>query len=451
MAVTAFLASSYSVTGSDGAQIVASPESYGEWGLFGLIGRHAHHRGQAGITESTLIIDALVHDDLELPATAPEDGAQEYAGIVAGAAQRGWQATGPRAWITFRRPEATVHVLFEAWSDERTGWLADVDGVRMLRRLEWWRAAFGVSYSGTPGYAGAQAMRQSLGTRRQGVTWQPKNSHAVEDWGGAEIPYLVKHWSRPPVPGSWEHGYDLNLAYLAAAQSALLSPHPLIKTGRLDAFDPALSGWWLVDLEQVSDAELLELLPDPAGYGRGVEGRKGRRKWVATPTLKLIDELHAAELHGGYRIVDSYTAVGRPLLKRWADTARDALSALDTTDGRERDIRRHAVKLSVIEGVGMLRSPGGISRPDWHATVVSLARTALWRKLRHAYDVTKRSPLRIATDCVWYPSDIADPVQSFPGVTGGRPLVQLADRPDQLGRFKVEGSIRRDITEEGAA
>lgn len=432
---------------SDGTRHPVPEGRYFEWRLLGLVGRMAQWYRTEG--ECTLLVDALVHEELCLPVKPPEDGAEDHGRIVADSAVRGWSTSKPRAWMTFRRENAAVvHVLFEAWSDADSGVLYHRDPQTHTARYDWWRSHFGVAYTGTPGYAGAQTMRATLERRRggAGITFQPRNAFEVPEWSGSELPYLRKQWSRPSTPGSWEHGYDANLAYLAAANVSLLAPHPLQHTGKLD-FDPGLAGWWLCSVGKLQVPELEQYLPDPAGYGRVIDSGKHKgRRWLSTPTVKLISDLRDGGVHGGITVHDSWTAVGVTLLKPWTTVISEALTGFLALPEDERRVRRMAVKKSVTHGIGMLRRPGGITRPDWHAIVVANSRTNLWRKLHHVFEVHGRGPLRINNDCVWYASDIADAGQAFPAVTD-RPLFQLADRPDQLGRFKIEDSTYIEIGE----
>lgn len=284
---------------------------------------------------------------------------------------------------------------------------------------EWW-AVMGTPWFGTPGTAGMNALETRIKAVR---TW-----HA--DWklqGGpfdraTESPYRPQQFDRRPDSHAlWLHGYDVTRMYSTAAGVTDASPGRLHRGPR--EFDKSLAGWWKVDISPWCWDEL----PDPAGYP-GRHHRPGADRWVTTPTLRLLADLHDQGAHGGFTITESWVGKGRPIFKEW----NQALEKLYREGGRE---MRAAAKAAGRESIGLLNSETySTYRPDWHFAVIAQARSNLWRKLWRIYGQESRVPLAVDVDCVWYSGITPDPMDSLPlSFTVG----------DNPGNVKHKGTVSR--------
>jgi hypothetical protein len=260
---------------------------------------------------------------------------------------------------------------------------------------------------------------------------------------GYELDWTDDDWSRP-LEQPYAHGYDATRMYLAAAQACeVLAPWKLVHTGKR-VFDPKRAGWWKVELGPWND----DRIPAPAGPGESV-------RWVTTPTLVLLQELQEA---GGafqsFEVIDSWTQVGKRLLRSWAETIESAYhagkdlriphvsTADDWTDGL---LISSAAKAAYRETIGLLKPNAGPDssptyRPDWHYSLIAQSRSTLWRKVWAIGLAEDRWPLTIHVDHVWYGSDDADPEDSKPA---GIALVNAKGHPDTLGTFKMKGYRER--------
>jgi DNA-binding transcriptional regulator YiaG len=249
-------------------------------------------------------------------------------------------------------------------------------------------------------------------------------------------------------------GVDVNLAFGAAANGAVvgLATPPVHITDPV--FDPTLPGSWLVDLSHVDLSRVLvgkqwrrlesALLPSPfTPTGERPEGPA----WYATPTvayaLELGYDVAPAEawvreekgrfLDGWYKrlrnaYVDTMAGLGVDEKLR----TREFLEAMD--DCKQRDpemaIVLDAVKSTVKGGIGKLRErargggwkPGqpwpALSRPTWRpdirATVISRARINMHRKMLNLAAATNRYPVAVLSDCAVYAADGPSPLHVLP-------------------------------------
>ncbi|MFF9177478.1 telomere-associated protein Tap [Streptomyces sp. NPDC014793] len=249
-------------------------------------------------------------------------------------------------------------------------------------------------------------------------------------------------------------GIDVNLAFGAAANGAVvgLAAPPVHVTD--PEFDPALPGSWLVDLSHVDLSHVLvarqwrrlegELLPSP--FTPSGE-RPAGPAWYATPTVAYAVEL-------GYEVapVEAWVRQDRGrYLDAWYKRLRDAyvdtmadlgvaeklpperfLSAMEGCKERDPELAvvLDAVKSTVKGGIGKLRErargggwkPGqawpALARPTWRpdirAAVISRARVNMHRKMLALAAATGRYPVAVLSDCAVYAADGPSPLDVLP-------------------------------------
>lgn len=289
------------------------------------------------------------------------------------------------------------------------------------RDLAMWQAVMGTEYGGTPGTAGADALEARIkAVRTYTAAWKTGGPG-----GAGEAPYLVRSWDRRGASTApFLHGFDVTRMYATAAGTAEASPWALRRTGRIE-FDKSLAGWWRVELCSWPHGKLL---PDPAGYPARRSGALDTARWVTTPTLKLLDELTAEGVYGGFNVLDSWTGKGRRLFEAWNRAAeelhRTGSPALAAT-----------AKEASRQTIGLLNSSTySTLRPDWHYAVIAQARCNLFRKMWRAWCTAAVGPLAVDTDCVWYAGITADPESARPD------NFRLGNTP---GCFKVKGTVAK--------
>lgn len=272
--------------------------------------------------------------------------------------------------------------------------LSTLSDTALSAALARWERVMGTPWWGTPGTAGMNALEAGLkAVRTWRAEWKPV--HPIDD--GAEAAYRPAQWDRrPDTKSPFLHGYDVTRMYSTAAGVTEVPPGAL-RRGPAE-FDKALSGWWLVDVAPWCWDEL----PDPAGYARRSH-RPGTARWLTTPTVRLLADLHDQGAHGGFTVERSWVGKGRPIFREW----NQGLELLWREGGAE---MRTAAKAAGRETIGLLNSETHSTyRPDWHYAVIAQARANLWRKVWKIYGQDQRVPLTIDTDCVWYGSESPDP------------------------------------------
>lgn len=275
-------------------------------------------------------------------------------------------------------------------------------------------------------------------------------------------------------------GIDVNLAFGAAANGAVVGLDAPPEHVTRPVFDPAVPGSWLVDLSHVDLSRVkvakqwrdLEggLLPSPfTPTGERPEGPA----WYATPTVAYAVEL-------GYDVVPVEAWV-RPrsgrFLDGWYKRLRDAyvttmadlkvaeklppgefLEAMDGYKGRDPElgIVVDAVKMTVKGGIGKLQEkargggwvPGqawpALARPTWRpdirATVISRARVNMHRKMIALAAATGRYPVAVLSDCAVYTADGPSPLDVLPYDTDGKTVPGSFRLGVSPGMVKHEGT-----------
>lgn len=275
-------------------------------------------------------------------------------------------------------------------------------------------------------------------------------------------------------------GLDVNLAFGAAANGAVvgLASPPVHVTDPV--FDAAVPGSWLVDLSHVDlsrvkvakqwrdlDGGLLPSPFTPSGQ------RPTGPAWYATPTVAYAVELGYAVtpveawvrresgrfLDGWYkRLRDAYVAtmadLGVPEKLSPAEflQAMDGYKSLDPELGIVVD----AVKMTVKGGIGKLQEkargggwkPGhawpALARPTWRpdirATVISRARINMHRKMLNLAAATGQYPVAVLSDCAVYAAGGPGPLDVLPYGADGKTVPGSFRLGVSPGMVKHEGT-----------
>ncbi|MDX5575573.1 transcriptional regulator [Streptomyces sp. ID01-9D] len=275
-------------------------------------------------------------------------------------------------------------------------------------------------------------------------------------------------------------GIDVNLAFGAAANGAVVGLDAPPEHVTRPVFDPAVPGSWLVDLSHVDLNRVkvakqwrdLEggLLPSPfTPTGEHPEGPA----WYATPTVAYAVELgydvapveawvrprSGRFLDGWYkRLRDAYVATMADLGVAEKLSPGEFLEAMDGYKGQDPElgIVVDAVKMTVKGGLGKLQEkargggwvPGqgwpALARPTWRpdirATVISRARVNMHRKMVALAAATGRYPVAVLSDCAVYAADGPSPLDVLPYDTDGKTVPGSFRLGVSPGMVKHEGT-----------
>ncbi|WP_330455428.1 helix-turn-helix domain-containing protein [Streptomyces sp. NBC_00820] len=275
-------------------------------------------------------------------------------------------------------------------------------------------------------------------------------------------------------------GIDVNLAFGAAANGAVigLASPPVHVTN--PAFDAAVPGSWLVDLSHVDLSHVKvgkqwheldgDLLPSPfTPTGERPEGPA----WYTTPTVAYAVELgyDVAPLEAWVRQESGRFLDGwyKRLRNAYVDTMADLgvgeklppaefLRAMDGYKSRDPElgIVVDAVKMTVKGGIGKLQEkargggwkPGqawpALARPTWRpdirATVISRARINMHRKILNLAAATGRYPVAVLSDCAVYAADGPSPLDVLPYGADGKTVPGSFRLGVSPGMVKHEGT-----------
>lgn len=275
-------------------------------------------------------------------------------------------------------------------------------------------------------------------------------------------------------------GLDVNLAFGAAANGAVvgLASPPVHVTDPV--FDAALPGSWLVDLSHVDPSRVKvgkqwrdldgALLPSPfTPTGERPEGPA----WYATPTVAYAVELgydvapveawvrHESGrfLDGWYkRLRDAYVATMADLGVAEKLPPAEFLRAMEGCRQRDPEMAvvLDAVKMTVKGGIGKLREkargggwkPGqpwpALARPTWRpdirATVISRARINMHRKMLNLAAATGQYPVAVLSDCAVYAADGPGPLDVLPYDADGKTVPGSFRLGVSPGMVKHEGT-----------
>lgn len=275
-------------------------------------------------------------------------------------------------------------------------------------------------------------------------------------------------------------GLDVNLAFGAAANGAVVGlASPPMHVNR-PVFDAAVPGSWLVDLSHIDlsrvkvakqwrdlDAALLPSPFTPSGQ------RPTGPAWYATPTVAYAVELgydvtpveawlrreSGRFLDGWYkRLRDAYVATMADLGVAEKLSPHQFLKAMDGYKSRDPElgIVVDAVKMTVKGGIGKLQEkargggwkPGqawpALARPTWRpdirATVISRARVNMHRKMLALAAATGRYPVAVLSDCAVYAADGPSPLDVLPYGADGKTVPGSFRLGVSPGMVKHEGT-----------
>jgi transcriptional regulator with XRE-family HTH domain len=275
-------------------------------------------------------------------------------------------------------------------------------------------------------------------------------------------------------------GIDVNLAFGAAANGAVVGlASPPVHVTR-PVFDAALPGSWLVDLSHVDLSRVKvakqwrdldgDLLPSPfTPTGERPTGPA----WYATPTVAYAVELgydvtpveawvrpeSGRFLDGWYRrLRDAYVATMADLGVAEKLSPQEFLEAMDGYKSRDPElgIVVDAVKMTVKGGIGKLQEkargggwkPGqawpALVRPTWRpdirATVISRARINMHRKMLNLAAATGQYPVAVLSDCAVYAADGPSPLDVLPYGADGKTVSGSFRLGVSPGMVKHEGT-----------
>jgi hypothetical protein len=383
-----------------------------------------------------VLLDGWAAGRLGLPVEAlPSGGGGKQHPAAVEARRAGWSVDEVWRWTRFRREGREVHVGLLDLIDD--GYCPLIDRATPdTGAFDAWQELAGTPYVGDPGDAVNHLIRQTAKCSMYGKPLVPV-------WACKEAEATVGQYARTfnraafdtsaGQAGRYLVGYDATRAYLAAMQTVMVAPLPLRPTGRL-AFDPALAGWWLVDLAPWT----LPGMPAPWGHYPDRADLNGM-VWLTTPDLALLTQLHADNRYAGFAVVDSHTSrAQRGVLRPAAERLRDMWDAAggidDAADGRA---VRDAIGAGYKAAHGKWRSQrSDIRRPDWAAALVATARTNLWRRADTATRAGWWPAYIDGIDTVWYATD--DPTVHPPGIVTDKYPLNTGRATDKLGTFRAK-------------
>lgn len=359
------------------------------------------------VESPTLVLSGEVPSLFEIPDRAEfPDDRDEYATehpALESIRDAGWEVDRLAPWMRCTREKRTVFVLVLDLDDSGESPLVHPDNpVATVNGLAEWQDHTGSIWWGNGQISGnallwdmqltAQDEARRNGKRPPKLDLRATRPRNVEC---TENPYTRRKWTSPldeAAPGKL-FGIDQRNAFLSATTSGLFAREAL-RPGPQE-FDKTLSGFWLVEIAPWAN----ELFPDPAGYSHETGAR-----WVATPTLELVAELHARDeadplWHAGFTVRRSMVAKGTQCLRPWAEKLRDTIAVSPEMAGAGKAAYTRAI------GSWAAETPGSVNRIDWQRTIVSRSRSNLFRKVAKVWDEIGIPARSIATDCVYYPEE----------------------------------------------
>lgn len=340
-----------------------------------------------------------------------------------------------KGWVTWMRDGSPkVHMAVRRMLDEDTMIPPESPTDRVLERLCRYAQMTYAAYIATPGVSGLAAIRnlydrpkllKAEGVTRWGRRPQPKwvwnPPMDITAWGCGDV-----SWQRAATPAESQMPYvlafDVRAQRLAAAGGAWLAWDAPTHTGPIMWPAEELAGYFLIDVRYAPWADSTKGLPIVNPNRVSSTGLA----WVTAPILKLIDQLYGPA--GRPEILDSWTADARSnILRDWVEILRDAMPPAKSAGDA---ILAEMIKKTYTETFGMMASPGGrVYRRDWYAAIVDEARCRLLRKIRWPNGIT---PLKVVTDCAYYPSDTRDTAEFL------RAFGQEPEKDIYIGHFKLE-------------
>ena len=393
---------------------------------------------------------------------APQKGSSRAVSshpVVKALSAAGWQVgnRGLQAWTHLWRPAgAGMHVVVVPWLPEAA--LCDPSNPppprQLAERLDVYASMVGTADGESQPYlysapsTGTALLKLVRGGAREQLSVVEPPPPAAERGGRLWEPEWS--WQRGPTDSErgrpWVVAWDVNAAYLAAAQAAVLGLGPARHATAPTLTGPPAKlppGYWRIRRDTATPAALegLPNLLDPApGY------HSGDHIWITTPTL-------AAALQHGYdvQVLDAWVwDRATRWLETWAHSLRDARYALahagaeatpDTPADPELAAVLKAVKLTYSGGIGMLGSEKWRSgkpeyRPDARHHVIGMSKANLFRKCVKAA-TAGCTILAVERDMILIAADSENPDQAPPpGFT-----TRIPGDIHRLGGVKWAGAV----------
>jgi hypothetical protein len=390
-----------------------TPSDAFDAGLPALLARVAARFDREGV----VLVDQAAAGLLGLPTVGPlpEDGMDAHQ-AAADARAAGWEVERISDWSRFKRKgHASINLgIIPLIKRAECPLLGESDWAS-VPAFTMWHQLTGRAWRGNGAMAGHAVLMDRMRTSGKAkITLKLKKPQEPDPQKAQETPYTPGQWAGER-PKRYALGFDLNRAYIGAANVVEVAPWPLKRTGKRE-FSPLDPGWWQVELQGTWNDPRM---PDPAGYRRD----NPRVRWITTPRAALLAQLAEQGLHGGFLVLDSYTMrtdrfERRPqlrLFKPWAEVMGNTfaeaarLAAGDDVIAEDAAAVLEAVKLVGHKTPGAWASPTNfIYRRDWWHSVIAMNGANLWRRMWKIGSTKKVWPWYVDTDCVWYGSDHDD-------------------------------------------
>ncbi|PPF32680.1 telomere-associated protein [Pseudoclavibacter sp. AY1H1] len=244
------------------------------------------------------------------------------------------------------------------------------------------------------------------------------------------------HWTRQLTDAelnhTYVHGYDRGGSYLAAA-GGLSFGIGAAEHRDAPTFDPKkpLPGYWRITAPEHEEW----LAPNPITSNPG-STPAGQDLWVTTPRLRYAIEC-------GYTDIEIHEAwvwtEHKRFLEQWVNRVRDARTSLDTVNPNDQAARK-VLKELYVRSFGMMDSTTfrvGKKNfaPERFHMIQDQASVNILRLVNKIGTEQGRWPVAIDKDLILYTSDVADPLEAWPGETNklGRGLGQY--KPELTGNL----------------
>lgn len=244
------------------------------------------------------------------------------------------------------------------------------------------------------------------------------------------------HWTRQltdtELNHTYVHGYDRGGSYLAAA-GGLSFGIGAAEHRDAPTFDPKkpLPGYWRITAPEHEEW----LAPNPVTSNPGATPA-GQDLWVTTPRLRYAIE-------SGYTDIEIHEAwvwtEHKRFLEQWVNRIRDARTSLDT-DNPNHQAARKVLKELYVRSFGMMDSTTfrvGKKNfaPERFHMIQDQASVNILRLVNKIGTEQGRWPVAIDKDLILYTSDVADPLEAWPGEANklGRGLGQY--KPELTGNL----------------
>ena len=301
-----------------------------------------------------------------------------------------WKVTGGPAWYTARHGDQKLRFGKLAEMSTENDPMIGEDLVTTAVRHQLFADLVGVPFYADGGSTSGLLMDHTISVRGR---------PPLRVWDNPRAPQVPEpFWCGPWEVRRGEYHVsvtvDKNAQFLCAANSAFLPLDALEHTGPI-SWDVHRAGLWLI----VTPENPYEgVLPHPCG----AMSKPGAQRWVASPTVELLDFLGLP-----VKVVDSWTCDkdrSRRVLRGWYEALRDARAALHGHSDHDSLAILQAVKDTYARGISHLdkSTTRRWYRPDWKAILNARSRCGVWRAMWQAGTVDSIWPVSTHTDSVSY-------------------------------------------------